>query len=248
MTTSTAVSAPSATVAPAVPGAIHKRPLTLTLGAIVLLVAALFTFATPVLPRGRAFIGAGTGNRPAGTRIAGQTGQGSGGAANGTGQGTGTGGGGAISGGAGTGGSANGGAGGSAGGGGGTGGFAGRGGANSALFQLLTPIRITEGVLGGLFTLVAAWGIWKRQTWGRALALITAVATLLVAGLTFGVPLAGRTLGRAAGSLFTYTTFFTTGQWEAIVGIVLAIAMAVLVLLPASQKGYVIAPKERRVM
>jgi hypothetical protein len=240
-TTST-TSTPSATTA--VAATVSKRPLTLTLGAALLLLAALLTFASPFLPRGRGFVGA---NRPAGTRTAGpgaDTGPG-GGAIQGQGQDQG---GGAIQGPGGT-GQANGQDG--FGQGNGQGGFGAArtgAGANATLFRFLTPIRITEGVIGGLFTLLAAWGIWKRKKWGMVMALIAAGVMLLTGAVTVILPLLGRAATRAVGPLFAVTTFITGAQWEAIVGIILAVAVAVLVLLPASQKGYIIPPKVRRVM
>lgn len=243
-TTTTSTTSPAATAATAV----SKRPLTLTLGAVLLVLAALLTLSSPFLPRGRGFIGGG--NRPVGTRQPGQ-GNGQGGV---TGQGQA--GQGADQGGFGQ-GNAQGGANQGAGQGGfgqgtGQGGFgAGRtggAGANAALFRFLTPIRIAEGVIGGLFILLAAWGIWKRKKWGMVLALIASVVMLLTGAVTVGLPLLGRTATRTIGPLFAVTTFITGAQWEAIVGIILAVAVAVLVLLPASQKGYIIKPKERRVM
>jgi hypothetical protein len=117
---------------------------------------------------------------------------------------------------------------------------------------LITPIHIVEGVVGGLFTLVAAWGIWKRKKWGRTLSLIAAAVMLLTGAVTVFLPLAMRGLGRTAartlGSLTLLTTFISSAEWISILGMLLAVAVAVLVLLPASQKGYISRPKERRVM
>ena len=304
MTTST-TSTPAASTAATVATAISKRPLTLALGAAVLVLAALLTFASPFI-RGRSFIGGGgggggapaaNGNRVTGQvtavtgttitvqggrnaqatqttqtpqtsqtivtgdstkfSVSGQTGtltdvtvgmfvmatgqrqsdgsllatqvqvfnRSAGGAAGGTGGGTGAGSGTGVG-----------------------GGFGGARGGNAALFQLITPIRIAEGVIGGLFTLIAAWGIWKRQKWGLVLALIAAVVMLLTGAVSVFLPLVGQSLGRAAGSLFTFTAFVSGNQLVAIVGMLLAIVVAVLVLLPVSQKGYLVAPKVRRVM
>jgi hypothetical protein len=58
----------------------------------------------------------------------------------------------------------------------------------------------------------------------------------------------GRTAARTLGSLTRFTTLITSAQWIASLGMLLAVAVAVLVLLPASRKGYIIRPKERRVM
>ena len=249
MTTTTTTPTSSASTAATVATAVNKRPLTLTMGAAILLLAALLTFAFPFIPRGRGFFGAG--NRPAGARQAGQNGQGGfgqgqgndqGGGAftQGNGQGGGSGGGGGQGGGGFTqgGGQAN-----------GQGGVAaGRGAANIGLFRLMAPVRITIGVIGGLFTLLAAWGIWLRKKWGMVLALIAAAAMLLTGAFSISLPLLGRTVTRALGSALFFTGFIAGAEWLAIVGIILALAVAVLVLLPASQRGYVSRPKERRVM
>ena len=91
-------------------------------------------------------------------------------------------------------------------------------------------------MIGGLFTLLAAWGIWKRQKWGMVLALIASVVMLLTGAFGVFLPLAIRALGRTAartlGSLTFFTTFITGAQWVSIVGMILAVAVAVLVLLP----------------
>jgi len=248
MTTTTSTPTSSASTAATAATAVSKRPLTLTLGAAILLLAALLTFAFPFIPRGRGFFGAG--NRPAGARQAGQNGQGGlgqgqgndqggGGFTQGNGQGGGQGGGFAQGGGQG-GGSAQ---------GNGQGGFAaGRAGANVGLFRLMAPVRITLGVIGGLFTLLAAWGIWQRRKWGMVLALIAAAVMLLTGAFSVTLPLLGRTVTRALGSAVLFTGFIAGAEWLSILGIILALAVAVLVLLPASQKGFISRPKERRVM
>ncbi len=248
MTTTTTTPTSSASTAATVATAVSKRPLTLTMGAAILLLAALLTFAFPFIPRGRGFAG-GFANRPAGARQAGQNGQGGaftqgqgndqgGGSTQGNGQG-----------GAFTQGQGNGQGGGFTQGNGQGGGFAARGGANASIFRMMAPVRITLGVIGGLFMLVAAWGIWGRKKWGMVLALIAAAVMLLTGAFSVILPLAGRTVTRALGSGLFFTGFIASAEWLAIVGIILALAIAVLVLLPASQKGYIIGrPKERRVM
>ncbi len=245
MATTTTTPTSSATTAATAGTAVGKRPLTLTMGAAILLLAALLTLAFPFIPRGRGFIGAG--NRPAGARQAGQNGQG------GFGQGQGNGQGGAFTQGNGQGGGAtqgNGQGGGFTQGNGQGGGFAaGRGGANVALFRMMAPVRITFGLIGGLFTLVAALGIWQRKKWGMVLALIAAAVMLLTGAFSVVLQLLGRTVTRALGSAVFFTGFIASAPWLSIVGIILAVAVAVLVLLPASQKGFISSrPKERRVM
>ena len=110
---------------------------------------------------------------------------------------------------------------------------------NQAGFNLLQPVRIAEGGLGGLLCLLAALGLWKRQKWGMFLALAVAVISLLAAAVTFLSPLLGRVF---------WLRFLTNSTWQAIAGISGALLVAVLVLLPASRKTYVTMPRERRVM
>jgi hypothetical protein len=230
---------------------VNKRPVTLTMAAACLLLAALLVFASPFVPRGRGLVGFGAGNRPTGARQAGQNGQGGG---FGQGQGQGNDQGGAFTQGNGQGnaqggfGQGNGQGGFRAGNGQGGGFAAGGGGANAALFRFMTPLRIAEGVIGGLFTLLAALGIWQRKKWGMVLALIAAAAMLLTGAFSVFLPLLARAAGRALGSMLFLTTFISGAEWLSIVGMILALAVAVLVLLPASQKGYIVRPKERRVM
>ncbi len=220
------------------PAAVSRRPITLTIGALVLVLAALLALSSPFVPRGRGgFAGGGT-RTAAGARIAGGGTTGSGGGTTGSGGGT-TG----SGGGAGTGTRTGNGA------GGGAGNFtAARSGANAALFRNMGYIRIGEGLIGAFFTLLAAWGIWKRKQWGMGLALVASVVMLLTGAVTVILPLLGRTVTRALGSLALFTSVITSAQWVAIVGMILAVAVAVLVLLPASRKSYVTAPRERRIM
>ncbi len=213
------------------PAAVSRRPITLTIGALVLVLAALLALSSPFVPRGRGgFAGGGT-RTAAGARIAGGGTTGSGGGTTGSGGGAGTG--------TRTGNGA----------GGGAGNFtAARSGANAALFRNMGYIRIGEGLIGAFFTLLAAWGIWKRKQWGMGLALVASVVMLLTGAVTVILPLLGRTVTRALGSLALFTSVITSAQWVAIVGMILAVAVAVLVLLPASRKSYVTVPKERRIM
>ncbi len=213
------------TFTPTAPVTVSKRPITLTIGALLLVLAALLSLSSPFVPRGRGgFAGGGT-RTATGTRIAGGGTTGNGGAGTGAGTRTGTG---AA---------------------GGAGGFAtARSGANAALFRNMGYIRIAEGAIGGFFALLAAWGIWKRKQWGMGLALVVSVVMLLTGAVTVILPLLGRTVSRALGSLALFTSFITSAQWVAVIGIILAGAVAVLVLLPASRKGYITARRERRVM
>ncbi len=213
------------------PAAVSRRPITLTIGALVLVLAALLALSSPFVPRGRGgFAGGGT-RTAASARIAGGGTTGSGGGTTGSGGGAGTG--------TRTGNGA----------GGGAGNFtAARSGANAALFRNMGYIRIGEGLIGAFFTLLAAWGIWKRKQWGMVLALVASVVMLLTGAVTVILPLLGRTVTRALGSFALFTAFITSAQWVAVVGMILAVAVAVLVLLPASRKSYVTAPRERRIM
>ncbi len=206
------------------PDTLGRRPITLTIGALFLVLAALLSLSSPFVPRGRGGFAGGGNRTAAGTRVAGGATTGNGGGA-GAGTSTGTGAGG------------------------GAGNFAAaRTGANAALFRNMGYIRIAEGVIGGFFALLAAWGIWKRKQWGMGLALVASAVMLLTGAVTVTLPLLGRTVTRTLGSLALFTSFITSAQWVAIVGIILAVAVAVLVLLPASRKGYIVAHKERRIM
>jgi hypothetical protein len=229
-----------ASTAPTIAAKKNKRPATLTAAAVVLIVSAIFTFATPWLPRGRGAAFAGQGARTGQTRT-GNAGGGAGGTGAGGGAG-GAGGGGGFAAGGGAGGFGAGGAGGAG------GGFAAGGaaaGANFAMMARIIPIaRTGEAIVGGVFALIAAIGVWQRKKWGMVLALIASVVSLLVAAATLLVPALGRTL-RA----FTiYLSFVSLPSWQAVVVCVIAVIVAVLVLLPTSMKGYIVAPKERRVM
>jgi len=236
-----------------------KRPATLAAAAVILGLAAILTFASPYLPRGRGFFGFGAQGPRNGQGGGGQAfGNGGGGAGGGGGGAGGAGGGfgaGGGAGGAGGGFGAGGGAGGAGGGfgaGGGAGGFTaggtGAGAANRASFAVIARalpiVRTGEAIVGGIFTLIAAIGIWQRRRWGMVLAIIGSVVSLLLAAVTLLTPVLGRTL-RA----FTlYLTFVSLPSWQALVFGILAIIVVVLVLLPPSMKGYIVAPRERRVM
>jgi hypothetical protein len=55
-------------------------------------------------------------------------------------------------------------------------------------------------------------------------------------------------VGRAVRAFTIYLTFVTLPSWQAVTVVVIAVITAVLVLLPPSMKGNVVAPKERRVI
>ncbi len=216
------------------------RPLTLTIGAIVMALVALFTFATPFLRVGN-FGGNGQRRANAGQRLApGQLpGQGGNGQGGGAGRGN-------QAGGTGT---------GTFGNGQGTGGFGGtaRTGGNFALFGLIQPLRIGEAIVAGLFALIAAVGLLQRRKWGMVLAVIAAVVVLLTTGVASLLPLlfrgaAGAGFRAAANPLTIWLTLLTRPTWESIVLIVLTVAVVVLALLPMSRAAYVVKPKVRRVM
>jgi hypothetical protein len=122
---------------------------------------------------------------------------------------------------------------------GGPGGPMGAPGGASVLMTLRLPLRIAAGVVAGLAALLAALGLWRQKKWGMFMALIVAVASLLASAFTFLIPLLGR---------LPWLMWVTGSTWQAIAGVVIAVAVAVLVLLPTSQKGYVVMPRERRVM
>jgi hypothetical protein len=110
--------------------------------------------------------------------------------------------------------------------------------------RALPIVRTSEAVVGGVFTLIAAIGIWQRKKWGMVLALIASVVSIVIGAATLLTPV----LGRAIRAFTIYLTFVTLPSWQAVAVVVIAVITAVLVLLPPSMKGYVVAPKERRVM
>jgi hypothetical protein len=250
MTEATEVSS----TAPTIAAKKNTRPVTLTAAAIVMILSAILTFASPYLPRGRGFGFGAQGPRTGQTRTGNGGGTGAGGTgAGGGGTGAGGAGGGAGGGGFGAGGGGGAGGGFGAGGAGGTGGGftagggAGRtGNANFAMMARVIPIaRTVEAVVGGIFALIAAIGLWQRKKWGMVLALVASVVSLLVAAATL---LLTPVLGRTLRAFTTYLSFVSLPSWQAVVVIVIAVLVAVLVLLPPSMKGYIVAPKERRVM
>jgi uncharacterized membrane protein len=106
----------------------------------------------------------------------------------------------------------------------------------------IQPLRIAGAVVGGLFALIAALGLWRLRKWGMVLAIILAVVCVVAAGLTFAAPL----LRSVPGLML-----LTGSTWPAIGAAVGAITAAVLALLPVSRKAYVVPvarPKERRVV
>jgi hypothetical protein len=86
---------------------------------------------------------------------------------------------------------------------------------------------------------LAALGLWRQKKWGMFVGLVVAVVGLLAAVLTFLTPLLGRS---------PWLMLVTGSTWQAIAGVIITIGVAVLVLLPTSQKGYVSLPRERQVM
>jgi hypothetical protein len=215
-TTSTSTTAPAAETK-----AKGSRPKVLLLAAVILVLIAALSFASPFLPRG-GFGGGqppsgappangqapgGTGQPPAGQNFTpGQNGAPSGLPSGGQ---TGT-----------------------------RGGMPGQSGA-FGLMSFMQPVRIGEAVVGGLLALFAALGLWRLKMWGRNLALVVAVGSLLTAAATLISPMLGR------GT--PWLMLFTNSTWLAIVGLVLALGASTLSLLPAARRAYVVKPKERRV-
>jgi hypothetical protein len=203
-----------------------KRPRVLLLAAVLMLLAAALSFASPFLPRGGGFGGAmppgggppANGQAPAGEQPAAgqnftprQDGAPSG----------------AL----------------------GPNGLPGlnsaRAGGAFGVMSFMLPVRIGEAVVGGLLALLAALGLWRLRKWGRNLALLVAGASLLSAAATFLSPLLG-----AIGSMgrTPWLMLLTSSTWQAIAGLALALLAAILALLPAARRAYVVKPKERRVM
>jgi hypothetical protein len=188
-----------------------KRPLTLTLAAALLVLAALLAIAWPFLPGSR---GGFAGQPPAGASMpGGQAPQGQ--LPSSSGQPP------AFS--------AN----------GGPSGPMGAAGGISGLMNLRLPVRIAAGVVGGLAALLATLGLWRQKKWGMVIALLVAVGSLVATALTFLTALLGRS---------PWLMMVTSSTWQAVAGGAIAIGVAVLVLLPTSQKGYAAVPRERQVM
>jgi hypothetical protein len=122
---------------------------------------------------------------------------------------------------------------------GGPGGPMGAPGGISGLINLRLPVRIAAGVVGGLAALLATLGLWRQKKWGMVIALLVAVGSLVATALTFLTALLGRS---------PWLMLVTSSTWQAVAGGAIAIGVAVLVLLPTSQKGYAAVPRERQVM
>lgn len=97
--------------------------------------------------------------------------------------------------------------------------FQGRTGGTAGLFRILgfatTGLNIVALVLG----LLAAIGLWKQKKWGAVLAIIVAVLILLT-------------------SFSGLLRFFSLLFGEALLKVLLALAVIVLLLLPAARKRY----------
>jgi hypothetical protein len=102
--------------------------------------------------------------------------------------------------------------------------FQGRTGTTFGLFRILsfatTGVNIVALVLG----LLAAFGLWKQKKWGAVLAIIVAVLILLT----------------SFSGLLRFFSLLIFG--EALLKVLLALAVIVLLLLPAARKAY--APPE----
>jgi hypothetical protein len=105
--------------------------------------------------------------------------------------------------------------------------------------NFMLPLRIGEALAGALFALLAALGLWQLRNWGRNLALVVAVASVLSAAITLLTPVLGRV---------PWLMPFTSSTWPAIAGLSLAVAAAVLALVPSARRAYIAKPKERRVI
>jgi hypothetical protein len=106
--------------------------------------------------------------------------------------------------------------------------------------NLMLPLRVGEALLGALCAVLAALGLWRLRIWGRNLALLVAAASVFSAAITFLRPVLGRGV--------PWLTTFSSSTWPAIVGVGLTLGAAVLALLPAARRAYIVKPKERRVI
>jgi lysylphosphatidylglycerol synthetase-like protein (DUF2156 family) len=98
--------------------------------------------------------------------------------------------------------------------------FQGRTGGTSGLFRIIsfasTGLNIVALVLG----LLAAFGLWKQKKWGAVLAIIVAVLILLT----------------SFSGLLRFFSLLIFG--EALLKVLLALAVIILLLLPAARKAY----------
>jgi vacuolar-type H+-ATPase subunit I/STV1 len=88
------------------------------------------------------------------------------------------------------------------------------------LFRVLRIVQIVYGIILFITSVIAAYGLWKMKRWGMVLAIIIAVLALLA----------------AAPSFLRVFSLLLIGQ--ALLRIVVAIAIIVLVSLPISRKVY----------
>ncbi len=187
-----------------------KRPITLLGASLLLCLTALLSFAAPFLPRGGP-----SGQPPAG--LSPQNGQPPSQGQAGTNRGQPPAQGGYP----------------------GPGGAQGMPGGAAAVMTYALPLRIAGGVVGGLWALTAALGLWRLKRWGMGLALVFAAIGLVAAGVALAGPLVGRT---------PWLMLVSAPTWQAIASLASAVLVSVLVLLPGSQKAYGVQKKERRVM
>ena len=217
MTTTTVI--PTTLATPAA----RKRPMVLVIAAVLMVLAAVLSLASPFLPRGFGGPGGPGGAPPANGQAPGGAGQvpangqapGGGGQRPANGQGFGSGGSGGIP---------------------GLGGI--QTGGSFSVMNLMQPLRIGAAILGALFALLAALGLWRLRIWGRTLALIVAVAGLLSVAVAFISPALGRS---------PWLMVLGGSTWQAIAGFGLALAASILALLPVARRAYIVKPRERRV-
>ncbi len=231
--TTTTTTTPATLATPAT----RKRPTVLVVAAALMVLAAVLSLASPFIPRG--FGGAGgpggalpaNGQAPSGAGQFSDNGQAPGGTGQFPGNGQAPGGGGQPP------------ANGQQGfGPGGAGGFPGVGGIQTggsfSVMNLMQPLRIGGVIVGALFALLAALGLWRLRIWGRTLALIVAVAALLSVAVAFISPALGPS---------PWLMVLGGSTWQSIAGFALAVTASILALLPVARRAYIVRPRERRV-
>ena len=108
------------------------------------------------------------------------------------------------------------------------------------VFSILQPVRIGLGIAGAVFALLAALGLWGLKTWGRNLTLLVALAGLVSVALGFAGPW--------LATVSPYLMLLSGLSVYALVSLGLTVAASVLALVPAAQRAYAVKPKVRRVI
>ena len=110
--------------------------------------------------------------------------------------------------------------------------------------RALPIVRTGEAIVGGVFTLIAAIGIWQRKKWGMVLALVASVVSIVIGAATLLLPVAGP---RCPG-LHDLPDLRDSAELAGRGGLRHRRDHGGAGAAAPSMKGYIVAPKERRVM